>query len=839
MNLKHKLIALILLVGIVPALIIGAVSIQKNRAALEQQVFEELQAQRTIKANQIFQHFVDAQHNIESLADSLSLLIEKQGLEAAIIEVDLNGQSLFSRYIERNGYNDLFLLDIEGYNFYSVTQEAGYQTNLVTGIYHTSGLGEVVQKTIADGQYHMSDFAPSAPSKGDPAAFIAAPVKVQGDVVMILAMQVSLGGINNIMAERTGMSDSNETYLVGADFLMRSDSFLDPTYHSVQTSFANPLLGKLDTEATRQSLLGNTGSQTIIGYNGTPVLSAYAPLPLQDGVVWNIVAEIDEAEAFAPIFALQTTMLILAGVGVVLMTLLAFMLAAIIAQPMVILADVIGKVEQTGDLSIRYKNPSSDETGQAGRALNGLLERQQSAISQINTVMGAIAVGDFEHRVDMPLVGNFNTLKDAINNSAESVSVTMNSLGQVMVSLASGDFSARMQGDIEVGFRKQVDDAMSAMEIALGEIGQVMQALAQGRFNQRINVELHGDLNDLKQNINHSMDALEQAVQEITQVASAMSEGDLTQTMSNDYEGEINYIALALNGTSLSVAGLVGDVKTMVQQLRRGADGIARGGQDLTSRTAAQASSLEETAASMEQIASSVRFNVDNSAKANRLMQDSTEQAQSGGAVVTQAVEAMRQIAQASKKIADIISLIDGIAFQTNLLALNASIEAARAGEHGRGFAVVAGEVRSLAQRAAGAALEITVLINESSARVQQGSFLVSQTGESLDNIRSSLDLVAMTVGEIASASNEQASGVEQVNHAVSQLDSLNQQNSALVEESAAAAGALTEQTAELNDLMEFFSIDEQSQGQAEPTSIPNAMAEHQDIKRLVSDLNG
>jgi methyl-accepting chemotaxis protein len=835
MNLKQKLIALILFVGILPALIIGVVGIQNSRAALEKQVFEELQAQRTIKANQISQHFIDAQHDIETLADNLSLLIENQGLEAAIIEVDPNGQSLFSRYIERNDYYDLFLLDIEGYNFYSVTQEADYQTNLVTGIYHTSGLGEVVQKTIADGQYHMSDFAPYTPSNGTPATFIAAPVKVQGDVVMILAMQVSLDGINNIMAERAGMGDSGETYLVGADLLMRSDSFLDPTYHSVQASFANPLLGKVDTEATRQSLLGNSGSQIIIDYNGNSVLSAYAPLPLQDGVVWNIVAEIDEEEAFAPIFALQTTMLILAGVGVVLITLLAFMFAAIIAKPMLILADVIGEVEQTGDLSMRYKNPSNDETGQAGRALNSMLERQQSAITQVNTVMGAIAAGDFDQRVDMSLTGNFSTLKDATNNSAESVSAVMSSLSQVMVGLAAGDFSARMHGNIEGGFGKQVDDAMAVMEVALGEIGQVMEALAQGRFDRRIKVELHGDLHHLKRNVNHSMDALEQAVQEITQVASAISDGDLTQTMSHDYAGELNKIALALNGTSISVAGIVGDVRTMAQRVRRGADEIARGGKDLTSRTAAQASSLEETAASMEQMASSVRLNADNSTKANQLMQDSREQAQSGGVVVTQAVEAMGQIAQASKKIADIISLIDGIAFQTNLLALNASIEAARAGEHGRGFAVVAGEVRSLAQRAAEAAKEITDLIHDSSVRVEQGSFLVNQTGESLDNIRNSLDLVAMTVGEIAGASNEQASGIEQVNHAVSQLDSLNQQNSALVEESAAAAGALTQQASELNDLMEFFNIDEASHPQTESKSMP----EHQDIKRLVSDLNG
>ncbi len=839
MKLKQKIIALVLLVGILPALIIGLVSIQNSRAELERQVLGELQALRTIKAKQITQHFIDAQNDIETLADHLSLLLEKQGIESAIIDTDADGQSLFSRYIKRNGYDDLLLFDIEGYCFYSVTQEADYLTNLLTGIYKDSGLGEVVQKTIADSQYHMSDLAPYAPSNSNPAAFIATPVKVQGEVIIVLALQVSPASIDHIMADRTGMGDTGETYLVGADLLMRSDSFLDPVHHSVKASFANPLIGKVDTKAVRQSLLGKTGSQIIRDYNGNLVLSAYAPLPLQDDVVWNIVAEKDVAEAFAPIAKLQTAMLIMAGLGIFLITLLALMFAAILAKPMLILADVIGKVEQTGDLSIRYKNLSNDETGQAGRALNSLLERQQRAIMQINTVMSAVAVGDFGHRVDMPLTGNFSTLKDATNNSVQGVSVVMNSLNQVMIGLASGNFSARMQGGIEGEFSKQVDDAMAAMELALGEIGQVIEALTQGRFDRRIKVDLHGDLNHLKHNINHSMDTLQQTVQEITQVASGISEGDLTQTMSHDYAGEFNNIALALNDTSISVAAIVGDVRAMAQQVGRGAHEIARGGQNLTIRTASQASSLEETAASMGQMASSVRLNADHSQMANRLMQESKEQAQSGGLVVTQAVEAMEKIAQASKKIADIVSLIDGIAFQTNLLALNASIEAARAGEHGCGFAVVAGEVRSLAQRAAEAAKDIKDLIHDSSARVYQGSFLVNQTGESLDNIRNSLDLVATTVGEIARASNEQASGIEQVNYAVSQLDSLNQQNSALVEESASAAGALTQQASALNSLMEFFNIDEKPHPHTESKSKTKSMPEHQDIKRLVSDLNG
>ena len=211
MNLKQKFIALILIVGIIPALIIGIVSLQNSSAALESQAFEQLQAQRTIKANQIQQHFQDAQNGIETLADNLALLLEKQGLETAIVELDEDGQSMFSRYIKRNDYYDLFLLDLEGYCFYSVTQEADYQTNLVSGVYKDSGLGQVVRRVIADSQYHMSDLAPYAPSNGDPAAFIAAPVKVDGETVMVLAMQVSIAGIDHIMAERTGMGETGET----------------------------------------------------------------------------------------------------------------------------------------------------------------------------------------------------------------------------------------------------------------------------------------------------------------------------------------------------------------------------------------------------------------------------------------------------------------------------------------------------------------------------------------------------------------------------------------------------------------------------------------------------
>lgn len=837
MNLKQKLILLILLVGIIPASMIGLVSLTQSHEALKHQAFAQLQAQRSVKANQIIQHFAQVQYGIESLADTLSLVIEKRGLESAMIDLDYSGSSLFSRYIQRNNYDNLFLLDLQGYCFYSVTAAQDCQTNLVSGQYKNSGLGEVVQKVIAGRPYPLSDIAPYGPSHGSLSAFIAAPVVVKGESVVILALQMSTAAIEQIMSERTGMGDTGETYLVGADLLMRSNSFLDPVNHSLKASFANPELGKIDTMALHQSLLGKTASQRGIDYNGHPVLWAYAPLPLQNGLVWNIVAQINAAQVFAPIAALQTWLLIIAAVGLVLVIALAFTGAGAMVKPMLKLAHVIAKVEKTGDLSVRYENPSNDETGQLGHALNGLLERQQMAIMQINKVMSALAAGDFKPRVELALVGDFRSLKEATNQSANRVLATMDAMAALMESLSRGDFSARMRGDIKAGFRQQADHGMASMEVAVAEIVQLMLALGQGQFNRRISVHLEGNLNLVKQHINKAMETLEQAVKEVTKVTHAMGEGDLAYPMPKHYEGELADMMLALNGTRVSVAGLVGDVRSMAQDLGQGAGAIARVSENLTSKTAAQASCVEQTAASMEQIAHSVRLNAANADQANELMQAAMAQAKNSRMLVTQAIQAMAKIAQASQKIADIISLMDGIAFQTNLLALNASIEAARAGEHGRGFAVVAAEVRSLAERSADAAQDVRHLIHQSSARVEQGSLLVNQTGASLGNIHNALEVISTRVSKIAGANNTQASGIEQVNHAVSQLDALTQQNASLVATSAAAAGALTEQATELSQLMTCFNID--AEANRHPPSSSKLMEHNQDIKRLVSDLNG
>ncbi|MBZ0256461.1 cache domain-containing protein, partial [bacterium] len=225
-------------------------------------------------------------------------LLAEIDVAEALRPVDEQGEAFFKKYKEEYGYYDLFLINPDGYVFYTVAQEADYQTNILNGPYQSSSLGKLTANVIKSKSYGIGDFAPYAPSNNEPAAFIAKPLIDNGNVEMIIALQLSLESINNIMMERKGMGESGETYLVGSDSLMRSDSFLDPVNHSVVASFANPQLGKIDTETSRKALKGESGHEIVNDYNGNPVLSAYAPLSLE-GVNWAILADIDKAEAFA------------------------------------------------------------------------------------------------------------------------------------------------------------------------------------------------------------------------------------------------------------------------------------------------------------------------------------------------------------------------------------------------------------------------------------------------------------------------------------------------------------------------------------------------------------
>jgi methyl-accepting chemotaxis protein len=288
-----------------------------------------------------------------------------------------------------------------------------------------------------------------------------------------------------------------------------------------------------------------------------------------------------------------------------------------------------------------------------------------------------------------------------------------------------------------------------------------------------------------------------------------MAGGNLSQTISADYAGTFGQLKDDTNATVLRLQEIVSQIKDATDAINTAAKEIASGNQDLSSRTEEQASSLEETASSMEQLTGTVKQNADNARQANELAGTAQQVAVKGGEVVSQVVDTMSAIHHSSTKIADIIGVIDGIAFQTNILALNAAVEAARAGEQGRGFAVVATEVRNLAQRSAAAAKEIKGLISDSVEKVETGNRLVDQAGRTMEEVVSSIKRVAKIMADISDASREQSAGIEQVSLAVSQMDEVTQQNAALVEEAAAAAESLEEQAHNLAQAVSVFKLDE------------------------------
>ena len=340
------------------------------------------------------------------------------------------------------------------------------------------------------------------------------------------------------------------------------------------------------------------------------------------------------------------------------------------------------------------------------------------------------------------------------------------------------------------------------------EIDSLIEAAGSGDLERRLTTEgKQGFFLQLSEGFNRLLDQLTSVFEDIANVMGYMAEGDLTHSIETDYQGEFGRVKDNINQTIANVEGTVFSLRELSDEINISAEEINSGNNNLSVRTDQQASNLEETAASMEELTSTVRNNADNAQQANQVAVSARQSAEKGGDVVSRAVTAMEQISASSTQIAEIIGVIDEIAFQTNLLALNASVEAARAGEQGRGFAVVATEVRNLASRSADAAKEIKELIKDSVDKVSSGSELVNETGAALTGIVEGVKKVSDIIAEIAAASSEQTHGIEQVNLAVTQMDEMTQQNAALAEETSAASMTMKTNADKMQSTMEYFKV--------------------------------
>jgi methyl-accepting chemotaxis protein len=348
----------------------------------------------------------------------------------------------------------------------------------------------------------------------------------------------------------------------------------------------------------------------------------------------------------------------------------------------------------------------------------------------------------------------------------------------------------------------------TAQEAMDRRIADIVKSAAAGDFTIRVDVDgLDENFRVRAENLNRLIAAVETGLNELERVMAAVAEGDLTRTTALALGGQFGKLGAHTNATIGRLSDIVGQIKRAADGVGTAAREIAAGNGELSQRTEQQAAHIEETASSMEQLTGTVSRNADSAQQADQLARGASDVAMKGGDLVAQVVSNMSAIEAASHKVADIVAVIDGIAFQTNILALNAAVEAARAGEQGRGFAVVAGEVRSLAQRAGAAAKEIKELITDSVAKVEQGSVLVDSAGHTMQEIVTAIKRVTDIMGEISAASREQSAGIDSVNSAVAQMDESTQQNAALVEQAAASARSLEEQAASLGASVSVFRL--------------------------------
>jgi methyl-accepting chemotaxis protein len=338
------------------------------------------------------------------------------------------------------------------------------------------------------------------------------------------------------------------------------------------------------------------------------------------------------------------------------------------------------------------------------------------------------------------------------------------------------------------------------------ELDALVEAASAGKLDQRLRTDdKDGFFLQLSNGFNRLLDQLNSVFKDIADVMSHMADGDLTRTITTDYQGTFGTVRQDINRTVSNIGDITQRLRDIANQLGQVSDEISAGNNNLSARTEQQAANLEKTAASIDELASTVRANADNAQQANQVAASARLQAEKGGEVVSRAIDAMAQINEASDRIAQIIGVIDEIAFQTNLLALNASVEAARAGEQGRGFAVVATEVRNLASRSATAAREIKDLIRNSGEKVRMGSELVNESGETLQEIVVNVNKVGGIIAEIAAASSQQSTGIDQVNQAVTRLDEMTQQNAALAEQISASSAAMNDNTREMREAVALF----------------------------------
>ncbi len=741
------------------------------------------------------------------ISDNLHPLGDKHLLDAP------NDKSNYSRihnrihpiirnYLLSFDYYDIFLVDPEsGDIVYSVFKELDYSTSLIDGPYSNTNFARAFdQAKEAKNANDIAwvDYEKYGPSYEAPASFISSPIMDGEELVGVAIFQMPIDRLNTIMEERTGLGETGETYLVGPDLLMRSNSYLDPINHNVVTSFKHPENGKVDTEASRKALAGERGEQVVIDYNGNPVLSSFSPLEIH-GITWALLAEIDVAEAFAPKNA--------AG---------GYFFEKY--------------VEAYGYYDLFLFNPDGYCYFTVAREADyqtNLLTGEYSSSNLGKVVSQAIRTQSFAF-------ADFESYAPSNNEPAAFIAQPTTSNGKietvVALQLPIGSINEIMQERTGMGQTGETylvgpDNLMRsdsyldptnhtvAASFANPSMGKVDTDATRAAFNDEVGRKIVIDYNGnpvLSSYAPISIAGTKWAIMAEIDEAEVLNNSVAARTLKNRVL-QIGAIAgiftlAAIIFSTISIRQLVRYLKATIEGLAEGSSRItlaseqsSEASKDLADSSATHASSLEETSATMEEITSMTKSNASSSKEAESLMKETFDCSHEADASMRELVQSMDEISKASEETKDIVNTIDEIAFQTNILALNAAVEAARAGEAGAGFSVVADEVRGLALRATHAASETATKIDSTLSKIEDGKRVMENSNNDVSSLTSKTEQAHNLIQEINKATQEQTQGIEQINSSISQMDQAVQRSAAISEETSGAAIELNKQAQDLN----------------------------------------
>ncbi|MCP3968686.1 MAG: methyl-accepting chemotaxis protein [Lentisphaerae bacterium] len=499
-------------------------------------------------------------------------IISTMSLEEAIAPI-IEGESddFYTKYIQKYGYHDLFLIHPAGRTFYTVTKEADYRTNLVNGKYSNSNLGQLTRNVLKTKQFGIADFAPYAPSKNEPCAFIAQPVIFKGKTELVVALQLSLDAINSIMQLREGMGESGETYLIGSDKLMRSDSFLDPTNHSVKASFANPAKGKVDTDAARIALSGKTGQDIIMDYSGNSVLSAYAPLKI-GGTVWALIAEIDEIEAFEAANAIKWLIGIIGLVGILGIVGTALWLTRSITKPVNRVIEGLNEGAEQVTSASGQVSSSSQSLAEGASQQAASLEETSSSLEEMSSMT----------KQNADNAGQADGLMKEANQVVSKANESMTKLTQSMVEIskASEETSKIIKTIDEIAFQTNLLALNAAVEAArAGEVGAGFAVVADEVRNLAM----------------RAAEAAKNTAELIEGTVKKIKEGS---ELVNDTNQAFEEVAVS----AAKVGELVGEIATASNEQASGIEQVNKAVTEMDSVTQRNAANAEESASASEEM---------------------------------------------------------------------------------------------------------------------------------------------------------------------------------------------------------------------------------------------